>query len=130
MKDNYHLNSFETKASLRDSLQQLMKYNLSLSYDLATAGNELSQLRADKRRLQSQVTDNSLLLEELKGQVQVQANIVTSANLAKQEALKQYQAAYKRAERLQEQVYELNAALTAELTKPPQSLFDRVFGRA
>lgn len=124
----FHRLSFRTKAQLREYIKQLEANNSNQSMELAHRGNELSGLRADVRRLNAKVADNAMLLDELSGQVRTQANIVTSANIAKQEALRQYQVATDRAQEIRGEL--LTARLELQHYKQqPVSLFDRLFRR-
>jgi len=131
---SYHLNSFETKASLRHKLQDLKAYNQNLDYNLALVNGQVSLFRADISRLQTKLTEQATMLDELTGQVRTQANIVTSANLAKEQALQYYQQVQKRGIKLQQEVYDLEhdlkvAQIQLDAATAPRSLFDRIFGR-
>lgn len=102
-----HRPSFVTKNQLRNICATLRETVSSLQDSLADA--RYKETRSDMRiaDLTAKVAQNAFLVTELKGQVETQSNIVTSAKVAAQESHKAYQKAFQRGIELQDEVYQL-----------------------
>lgn len=134
MKDGYHLNSFRTKDQLRAQIEQLSYNNTQLEEKLQVRDSDerflqsrLNIVSEEYKRALNQAQKNAMLVTELEGQVRTQANIVTSANVAKQEALRQYQVATDRAMEIRGEL--LTCRLALQEAQAPRSILDWVLGR-